>query len=359
MEVLRSIPQLEALRDEWNALADLQGHALLRHEWTLSAARTLHGPQDLAVVVRRSGGRLDAVAPLARVTGSPVERLEFIGAEALYEPTGFLTRDARAREALLGDLVRLRRPLMLRRLPGGDETSDLRRIGSGRGMLVVKHTAPALAVPIANGGPEPLAQLPGKLRYDVKRARTRAAEHGAVSVEMTAPREHEADAALDAFMTVEASGWKGRNGSAMSMNPKIQSFFRTFCRLSAAAGTLRVAYLRAGSTLAAVQLGIDVYERRWVLKIGYDEAMARCSPGLLLTAEAIADAHRRGLRSYEFLGSAEAWEERWRPEQRPCVVAAFYPWSVRGGMSASMDIADAVWKRIRPAQRLSMEAATS
>jgi CelD/BcsL family acetyltransferase involved in cellulose biosynthesis len=359
MEVLRSIPQLEALRDEWNALADSQGHALLRHEWTLSAAKALHGPHDLAVVVRRSGGRLDAVAPLARVSGSRVERLEFIGAEALYEPTGLLARDARAREALLGDLVRLRTPLMLRRLPGGDEIADLRRISSGRGVLVVKNTAPALAVPLTTGGPEPLAQLPGKLRYDVKRARTRAAEQGAVHVDMTAPREHEADAALDTFMRVEASGWKGRNRSAMVMNPRTHGFFRTFCRLSAALGTLRVAYLRIGGSVAAVQIGLDAYDRRWVLKIGYDEAMARCSPGLLLTAEAITDAHRRGLRSYEFLGSAEAWEERWRPEQRPCVVAAFYPWSVRGGMSASMDIADAVWKRIRPAHPRTLEAATS
>ena len=93
-------------------------------------------------------------------------------------------------------------------------------------------------------------------------------------------------------------------------------------------------------------MAVEVYDRLWLLKIGFDESLARCSPGFLLIAESLAHAHARGLRSYEFLGAAESWEERWRPAARPCGVVLFYPWGVRGGVSASLDVAGAVSRRL-------------
>jgi CelD/BcsL family acetyltransferase involved in cellulose biosynthesis len=346
MELLRSIPELEAVRGDWNALADSQGHALLRHDWIVSAAKTLHDPKRLSVVIRRTGGRLDAAAPLVRRTMRGVERLEFVGAEALHEPTGLLARDAAARSTLVADLFRLRRPLMLQRVTGAGEIEDVERAARRRGVLIVKRTAPSLAVPLHGAAVE----LSAKLRYDIKRARTRASGHGAVSMDVVTPRREDVDEQLDMFIRVEASGWKARNGSAMSVNRRMQSFFRTYARMAAQAGTLRMFFLRVGDRVAAAQIAVEVYERLWVLKIGYDEALSRCSPGFLLTAEAIGYAARQGLRSYEFLGAAEAWEQRWRSETRACALVAFYPYSVRGGVSASVDAAGAAWRRLRSAR---------
>jgi CelD/BcsL family acetyltransferase involved in cellulose biosynthesis len=147
-------------------------------------------------------------------------------------------------------------------------------------------------------------------------------------------------------MAVEGSGWKRRAGSALGANQRLQAFFRTYCRLAAEAGLLRFFFLRFGSRLASAQMAVEVYDRLWLLKIGFDESLARCSPGFLLLAESLAYAHARGLRSYEFLGAAESWEARWRPAERPCGVVAFYPWTVRGGVSASLDVSGAVWRRL-------------
>ncbi|MGH9348217.1 MAG: GNAT family N-acetyltransferase [Vicinamibacterales bacterium] len=356
MELLRSIPQLESLRHEWNALADGQGHALLRHEWFLSAATTLHEAGDLAVAATTSGGRLDAVAPLVRTVVGGVERLELIGAEALHEPTGFLARDASAHERLLDEVLRLRRPLVLQRVTTMHEAMDLDTAARGRGVLIVRRTDSSLAVPLVRGSDE-VAGLPAKLRYDLKRARTRAEARGTVTLDVVSPRPGESDAALDAFIQVEASGWKGRHGTALALNRRTGAFFRAYSRLAAEAGTLRLFFLRIGGAIAAAQIAVDVYGRLWVLKIGYDEALARCSPGFLLTAEAIAYASRQGLQSYEFLGCAEQWEERWRPVKRPCLLAVFYPWTVRGGVSASLDMAGAAWRRLRPRRNGRSEAA--
>jgi CelD/BcsL family acetyltransferase involved in cellulose biosynthesis len=346
MEGFPSIPQLELLRDEWNALAAEQGHALLRHEWFLSAAKTLHDESQLAVAIRAAGSRLEAVAPHVRASVAGVERLTFIGVDALYEPTGFLASDERARGALIDDVVRLGRPLVLRRLSSNTDVATLEAAGRGRGVFVRRQGSPSLGVSLEGDNGARAANPTGKLRADLRRARARASEHGEVSFEVVAPRVDEVEASLIAFMSIEGSGWKQRVGSALAANPRLEAFFRTYCRLAAEAGLLRFFFLRFGSRLAAVQMAVEVYDRLWLLKIGFDESLARCSPGFLLIAESLAYAHGRGLRSYEFLGAAESWEERWRPAARPCDAVLFYPWGVRGGVSASLDVAGAAWRRL-------------
>ena len=100
MPVIQSIHQLEVLRDDWNALADVQACPLLRHEWTLAAARTLHAPDALRIVVQTDGeGRLTAVAPLARI-GWMTGRLGLVGVDSLGEPMGVLAADRGALAAL-------------------------------------------------------------------------------------------------------------------------------------------------------------------------------------------------------------------------------------------------------------------
>jgi CelD/BcsL family acetyltransferase involved in cellulose biosynthesis len=346
MEGFPSIPQLESLRDEWNELAAVRGHPLLRHEWFLSAAKTLHEERQLAVAIRSTGSRLAAVAPLVRTSIAGVERLNFIGVEALYEPTGFLASDERAHGALIGDLVKLRRPLILQRLSSSADVAALEAAVRGRGVFVRREGSPSLGVDLEGESGARAANPTGKLRADLRRARARASEYGEISFEVVAPRGDGVEAPLAAFMTVEASGWKQRVGSALVTNLRLQAFFRTYCRLAADAGLLRFFFLRFGSRLAAAQIAVEAYDRLWLLKIGFDESLARCSPGFLLIAESLASAHTRGLRSYEFLGAAESWEERWRPAERPCSAVLFYPWGVRGGVGASLDVAGALWRRM-------------
>ena len=348
MEVLRSIRQLDAIREDWNALADRQGHALLRHEWFASAARTLHQADELAVLVARSSGSAEAIAPLAAVRSYPTTSFQVIGAAALHEPTALLAASDEARSRLLDAIFRLRRPVMLQRLAEAPAVlQELRGRGRRRGLVLLKGTAPCFGIVFSGDGSERLQRLPGKLRYDLKRARTRAADRGDVRLEVLTPSAAEVDECLDRFMRIEASGWKGREGSALAARSQLHAFFRLYCHLAAEAGILRFFVLRIGTTLAAAQIAVQVYERLWVLKIAYEEALARCSPGFLLSAEAIWHASALGLRSYEFLGAPESWEERWNPEHRPSALVLFYPWSVRGCVSASIHVAGAALKRLR------------
>lgn len=352
MEVLRSIRQLEALRDEWNHLAEQQEHALLRHEWFVSAARTLHDPEDLAVIVGRSGGTVDAIAPLAPVPAYPTNFVQILGAAALHEPTGLLVSGDEASEKLLDTVFRLGRPVGLQRLTVSSAgLEQARALGRRRGFVLLKHAAPSLAVVFKGDGAEQLDRLPAKLRYDLKRARTRAGRDGEVRVHALAPTPADVDESFDLFMRIEASGWKGRGGSALVARPRLQAFFRLYARLMAESGLLRVFVLHVADAPVAAQLGVEVFERLWILKTAYDESMARCSPGFLLNAEAIWYAASRGLRSYEFLGGPEQWEQRWRPESRPTATIVFYPRTVAGCVGASVHIAGRAFSRLYPQAR--------
>src|SRR5206468_8833130 len=104
-----------------------------------------------------------------------------------------------------------------------------------------------------------------------------------------------------------------------------------------------------GGQPVAMQLAVESGGRFWLLKIGYDERFARCSPGTLLTIEMLRYAASRRLRSYEFLGTVEPWTLMWTRFIRPCVSLLAYP-ATPPGMAAL--VADAVTVGSRKLARL-------
>jgi hypothetical protein len=89
--------------------------------------------------------------------------------------------------------------------------------------------------------------------------------------------------ALEAFLALEAAGWKGKSGTAIACDPDHARYVRRLVQLFAEAdGVLIDALLLDGKTLA-MGLLIESAGRRHFLKIAYDEAEARHSPGRLLT----------------------------------------------------------------------------
>jgi CelD/BcsL family acetyltransferase involved in cellulose biosynthesis len=100
---------------------------------------------------------------------------------------------------------------------------------------------------------------------------------------------------------------------------------------------LRLSFLDVDETPIAAQFSVEYADRLWVLKIGYDEAWSRCSPGWLLLAETMRAAFARRLRSYEFLGTDESWLHGWRTVSRKFRTVACYPASVDGVYGLAAD----------------------
>lgn len=341
-----SLPQLESLRDGWDAIAARCQSPLLDHDWFVSCAETFHRDRDLRVLTTSDRGALSGVAPLVQV-GS---RIAVLGASRLYEPCDFLYAHDDAARELVASAVALRRPLLLQRL--AHDSAVVRAVAElprRKAVAVVRPSAHALGVATNGSWDAYYATLSSRVTSNLPRLRRKAQQAlGSMLVEHHRPTPADVLAHLETFVRVEGSGWKQQRGSSLSARADLRAFFESYCRRTAAKGQLCIASLSFGSHIAAMEISVEAYGRMWQLKIGYEDSMAAFYPGLHLTEASIRRAFDRGLRSYEFLGSAAQWEERWKPETREYRLLAVYPTTIRGMTGACVDVVGAGWRRLTP-----------
>jgi CelD/BcsL family acetyltransferase involved in cellulose biosynthesis len=122
---------------------------------------------------------------------------------------------------------------------------------------------------------------------------------------------------VEKCMRLEASGWKGRERTAMSSRPDSARFYASLIDLARDQGWLRICALLVAERLAAFEFDLDYSGRRFSLKAGYDEDLSRLSPGKVLQLRVIEAAASQGLSSYEFGGVAEPWKMDWAHGVRP------------------------------------------
>jgi CelD/BcsL family acetyltransferase involved in cellulose biosynthesis len=129
--------------------------------------------------------------------------------------------------------------------------------------------------------------LSRKRRKELARLRRRLALDGRLEL-ATALTEAEVATSLSEFLTLEAQGWKGRAGTAIDCDPAIGRFVGAGMAALAAAAMVRIdRLLLDGRTLAAA-ITLRHGEAAWLWKVAFDEAYARCSPGVQLTIDVTA-----------------------------------------------------------------------
>lgn len=138
----------------------------------------------------------------------------------------------------------------------------------------------------------------------------------------------EIGAAYDEFLALEAAGWKGAAGTALANIPMERELLRAY--LSVAPGA-EVRTLRIDGQPAASQLTVAMAGSLFLLKLAYDERLARLGPGNLLMANLLetccADA---AIDRIDFL-NWQPWLERWGAVREPTYqVVAFNRRSARG-----------------------------
>ncbi|POR56918.1 GNAT family N-acetyltransferase [Bosea psychrotolerans] len=96
-------------------------------------------------------------------------------------------------------------------------------------------------------------------------------------------RGEAAQNSFDAFLALEAAGWKGEAGTAIARRPRDTAYFRQLVAGFAAQDALQVDSLRLDGEPIAMGLLIESAGTRHFLKIAYDESRSRLSPGRALT----------------------------------------------------------------------------
>ncbi len=91
--------------------------------------------------------------------------------------------------------------------------------------------------------------------------------------------------ALEDFLTLEASGWKGQRGTALASNDGDAAFVRRACVALAATGQCEIVTLDAGDTPVASGIVLRHQDRAFYFKLGVDETLCKFSPGVQLTLD--------------------------------------------------------------------------
>jgi CelD/BcsL family acetyltransferase involved in cellulose biosynthesis len=126
--------------------------------------------------------------------------------------------------------------------------------------------------------------LGAKKLKELRRLRNRLAEHGAIHFEVARCAQDVA-AALETFLQLEASGWKGKRGTALSQDDGDAAFIRRATVALADTGQCEIVTLRAAATPVAAAIVVRHQDRAFYFKLGIDERFAKYSPGVQLTLE--------------------------------------------------------------------------
>ena len=203
---------------------------------------------------------------------------------------------------------------------------------------------------------------------ELRRCWRRLSETGAVL--LTAATEPAAvAAAIEDFLTLEASGWKGRAGTAAAGRPDLNSFMRAAVGGLAAEGKVSIDCMRVDGRAIATTIILRSGSCAWFWKIAYDEAFARFSPGVILSAvitDELADdatiVRTNSCATANHPMIDRLWRERLALCNRLMAVRPQAPFSLarrlEGLRSAAIAAARNVRERIRPRKRRNDRPAT-
>jgi CelD/BcsL family acetyltransferase involved in cellulose biosynthesis len=114
------------------------------------------------------------------------------------------------------------------------------------------------------------------------------------------------------LLEVEASGWKGRAGSAISQDGAARRFYKGLCEELAPLGKVRVFLYRRDQRIAAFYLCLIHAGTISSVKIGYREAFAKESPGQVLRLWILKWAFAQPeISTFDMLGPATENKLRW------------------------------------------------
>lgn len=126
--------------------------------------------------------------------------------------------------------------------------------------------------------------LGSKKLKELRRQRNRLGECGEVTYR-TASTPDDVIPALEIFLKLEASGWKGKRGTALLQNEGHLAFIRRAVRDMAAANHTQVISLHAGDIPVAAAVVLRHLDRAIYFKLGVDERFAKYSPGVQMTLD--------------------------------------------------------------------------
>lgn len=169
------------------------------------------------------------------------------------------------------------------------------------------------------------------LRQNLRKQQKKLDTAGTVTRMDCLTRPEDVAPALADYGRLEASGWKGQEGTAIAPGHPQYDFYREMLEHFARLGRARIYTYRFDEVVVSMDLCIESGATLVILKTAYDEAHKAVSPSTLmrqLQFQQLFDAAAAGgpLHHIEFYGKVMEWHTRWTETRRPIYHATLYRW---------------------------------
>ena len=297
----------------WDALATaVDPLPFARHAWFSAWWRAFGTGREMRTCALWSGDELVGAFPL-RARWSGLEALADVHTP-VFRP---LARDGPALATLL-EAVLDAGPAVLHvpALPAGDPAlSSLVELGARRGVLSVveaQHTSPV--VDTAGDLVEYRRHRKAGLAEYERRRRKMRREHETELVLVQRPDDLARE--LRHGFELEASGWKGRAGTAILARHDTARFYSDVAHAFDSLGQLRLSWIRVEGRMVAFDLALVDDRSYYLLKTAYDEGERRLAPGMVLRLSVVERCFELGLERHEFLGDDMPWKRVFSTSER-------------------------------------------
>jgi CelD/BcsL family acetyltransferase involved in cellulose biosynthesis len=168
------------------------------------------------------------------------------------------------------------------------------------------------------------------LRANLKKQRARMLKEGIVARMDTLKAPEDMAAAVAQFGRLESAGWKAQGGTAIHPDNAQGRFYRSmlegFCRHGAA---VMIRYF-FNDQIVAMDMCIESYGARVILKTTYDESVpSHYSPAFLMREESCQQMFaEKKFERLEFYGKVMDWHLKWTDEVRTLYHVNRYRWPV-------------------------------
>jgi CelD/BcsL family acetyltransferase involved in cellulose biosynthesis len=318
---------LELLEADWKRLYGAMERRTPFHAFEAHAAYLDHltaAPERFICLVLTDGRDARAICPLE----SRVDRALGVPIRVLGTPFGphwpfsdVICPEDEARRALLPAVTGyLKREQCRERLVVVGPLPQESVLWDGlQGLRPAEYSEHAASAPFVFDCERPFDELMGRLskhfRKQLRNCGNRLASLPEVRFE-TADDGGAATPLFEAFLDVEASGWKGERGtrSAIRLQRSRLAFYRDLATSFGDGEGCEINGLFAEGRCIAAEFCMRAGAEYACLKIGYDESYARLSPGHLLHAATLQRCCQDpGIRRYNQLSDA-AWLRAWHPD---------------------------------------------
>lgn len=299
----------DALAGEWEGLLGDDAMPFDLHCWFSAWLEAFGAGHEPAVCTVRRDGELVGALPLLR-RGRKLTALANVHSP-VFRP---LARDADAALQLLDAAIgEAAGELSLPSLPS-DWGATIERLRD-RGRILIE---PGRVSPIVDtrGDFESWKQA-SKPRWGAPLERFRrkmGRDHEAELSIVQPPADLAAE--LDDGFRVEASGWKGREGTAILSSPETERFYREVAAAFHRRNGLRLSRIVLDGETASFDLCLLHGGRLYLLKTGFDERFRRLAPGLVMRLSIVERCFELGLDAHELLGDDSEWKRKFANGER-------------------------------------------